>query len=125
MYARLAFSTTLQIEPDILLVDEVLSVGDLHFQEKSYKAFSSILKNEKSVVIVSHNLNTLNELCDRVLFLNKGKIQSLGKPDEVISQYTKMIEEINQVIMKKKIIFFGISGLKGSKIAKKSIDKFE
>lgn len=95
MFARLAFSTTLQIEPDILLVDEVLSVGDLHFQEKSYKAFSSILKNEKSVVIVSHNLNTLNELCDRVLFLNKGKIQSLGKPDEVISQYTKMIEEIN------------------------------
>jgi len=95
MYSRLAFSTTLQIEPDILLVDEVLSVGDLHFQEKSFKAFSSILKKEKSVVLVSHNLNTLNELCDRILFLNKGKIEALGKPDEVIPQYTKMIDEIN------------------------------
>lgn len=95
MYSRLAFSTTLQIEPDILLVDEVLSVGDLHFQEKSFQAFSSILKKEKSVVIVSHNLSTLNELCDRVLFLNKGKIEALGKPDEVIPQYTKMIEETN------------------------------
>lgn len=92
MYARLAFSTALQVDPDILLVDEVLSVGDLHFQEKSFEAFSSFLKEEKSVVIVSHNLNTLNQLCDRVLFLNNGKIQALGKPDEVIPQYTKMVE---------------------------------
>ena len=89
MYARLAFSTAMQVDPDILLVDEILSVGDITFQQKSFEAFRSFKQNKKTIVYVSHNLDSIKELCDRALFLNNGKIECLGKPEEVIAEYIK------------------------------------
>ena len=87
MFARLAFSTAMQVNPDILLVDEILSVGDLSFQKKSFDAFNSLRKNKKTIVYVSHNLPSVSELCDRVLVLNDGKIEFIGNPDEAIEIY--------------------------------------
>ena len=87
MKARLAFATAMQIDPDILLVDEVLAVGDKDFQKKSYEAFLSFRKNKKTILHATHNLDKLSEFSDRVLLLHKGQIVMIGKPDEVIQKY--------------------------------------
>ena len=90
MRARLAFGTAMQIEPDILLVDEVLAVGDENFQKKSYQTFRSFISSEKTVIHTSHNLGRLAEFSDRILLLHKGKIDMLGKPNEVIQKYKEL-----------------------------------
>jgi len=87
MKARLAFATAMQIDPDILLVDEVLAVGDKDFQKKSYETFLSFRKNKKTILHATHNLNKLSEFSDRVLLLDKGKIVIIGNPNEVIRKY--------------------------------------
>ena len=90
MRARLAFASAIQIDPDILLIDEVLSVGDKDFQKKSYETFLSLKKNKKTILHATHNLNKLSEFSDRVLLLHKGKIVMIGNPDEVIRKYRDM-----------------------------------
>ncbi|MGC1929115.1 MAG: ATP-binding cassette domain-containing protein [Candidatus Nitrosopolaris sp.] len=87
MIARLAFSTAVQVEPDILVVDEVLSVGDITFQQKSYRAFRSFKEQKKTILFVSHNLDSIKKLCDRVILLHNGKLQSIGEPESVIDAY--------------------------------------
>lgn len=94
MRARLAFATAMQINPDILLVDEVLAVGDENFQKKSYETFLSFTKSKKTILHATHNLGKLSEFSDRVLLLHQGKIVMLGKPDEVIKKYSEL-REIN------------------------------
>ena len=89
MYARLAFATAVQVDPDIVLMDEILSVGDIGFQKKSYETFLSFKKKGKTIVIVTHNLNTIKENCERAMFLNDGKIVTIGEPQDVIDAYTK------------------------------------
>jgi lipopolysaccharide transport system ATP-binding protein len=91
MYARLAFSTAIQVDPDILLVDEILSVGDLPFQKKSFETFLSFKERGKSIVFVSHNLESVKTLCDNAIFINKGKIQASGNPELVIQEYKKNV----------------------------------
>lgn len=95
MYSRLAFSTAIQVDPDILLVDEVLSVGDLPFQEKSFNEFMKIRNSGKSIVLVSHDLETVRKLCDRVLILHEGKLHIIGKPNEVIEEYVRLTSKSN------------------------------
>ena len=92
MYTRLAFSTAVQVDPDILLVDEVLSVGDVPFQEKSFHTFLSFKKRGKTIVFVSHSLQQVTRLCDRAIFLDQGKIHSIGKPSEVVNDFYKIVE---------------------------------
>lgn len=87
MVARLAFSTAMQVNPDILLVDEVLSVGDEEFNQKSYEAFLSFKSRNKAIVYVSHDLESVNELCDKAVLLLNGSTVSSGKPNEVIETY--------------------------------------
>lgn len=94
MKSRLAFSTALQIKPDILLVDEILSVGDINFRKKSYEAFISFKKNNRTILHATHSLEKLQEFSDRVLLLNKGKMVMIGDPEEVIKQY-RMIKPSN------------------------------
>lgn len=89
MYARLAFSTAIQVDPDILLVDEVLSVGDISFQEKSFKEFQKFKESKKTIIFVSHNLEQVKTTCDRVLWLHNGKIKSSGEPTDVINDFEK------------------------------------
>lgn len=97
MYARLAFSTAIQVDPDILVVDEVLSVGDLPFQQKSFETFLSFKKRGKSIILVSHNLDTVKDLCDRAIFIHKGRIHSIGKPEVVINAYRNVVDNMSSI----------------------------
>ena len=87
MQVRLGFSITVSIESPILLVDEVLAVGDIDFQRKCYDSFKNFKKNGKTIVFVSHDLNAVEKICDRAILLRKGEIKAQGKPTEVIAKY--------------------------------------
>ena len=90
MYSKLAFSITAMLETDIMLVDEVLSVGDEQFKQKSLNKMKELITDKKrTVIIVSHSISTLKELCDQVLWLHDGEIRMLGKTDEVLKQYAE------------------------------------
>jgi len=93
MMMRLAFSTALCIDPDILLVDEVIAVGDYAFQKKSSEEFLKIKNSNKSIIFVSHNLEQVKQFCDRVILLEKGKIIKSGSPDEVINAYIELMNQ--------------------------------
>ncbi len=93
MYARLAFSTAIQTNPEILIVDEVLSVGDVAFQEKCFKTFSSFKNQGKTIVFVTHNLSQITKLCDRAILLSNGKLNTIGKPHEVVNAFYRVIEK--------------------------------
>lgn len=90
MLARLAFSTAIEVNPDILLVDEFLSVGDINFQKKSFNALIDFKKRGKTIVAVSHSLDFIEKYCDRAMILDQGKIIKIGKSDEVIQKYKEM-----------------------------------
>ncbi len=87
MYTRLAFSTAIQVNPDILLIDEVLAVGDIFFQQKSFDSIRAFKNNNKTIVLVSQNLDMIKELCNKAILLENGKITKEGTPIEVIEQY--------------------------------------
>ncbi len=88
MYSKLAFSITAILETDIMLIDEVLSVGDIHFKEKSYNKMRELISNdERTVVIVSHNSKTIKELCDKVIWLHDGLIKDEGDPEIIMDKY--------------------------------------
>jgi len=89
MYARLGFSIACHVEPDILVVDEVLSVGDWSFQNKSMAKMKSILQGGATVIFVSHNLKAVVELCDRAIYLEEGHVQAMGRPSEVVDRYVR------------------------------------
>ena len=92
MHSKLAFAITAILETDIILIDEVLSVGDINFREKSYNKMKELISDDKrTVIIVSHSLGSIKELCDTVLWLNDGKIIEIGKPEEVIPKYEKFM----------------------------------
>jgi len=92
MFSKLAFSITAILETDIILIDEVLSVGDAHFRKKSYAKMKELIMDEKhTVVIVSHSLDTLKTLCDKCLWLHDGQIKKYGETKEVITEYDKFM----------------------------------
>jgi len=94
MYMRLAFAVAVNVDPDIILVDEVLSVGDESFQRKCKNKFYDFKNKGKSIVFVSHDLNTVENLCDKVIYLDDGEIKDFGEPIDVISTY---LADINRV----------------------------
>jgi len=87
MYSRLAFSTAIQVNPDILLIDEVLAVGDIFFQQKSFDSIRAFKENNKTIIIVSQNTDMILELCNKAILLENGKIIKEGRPKDVIEQY--------------------------------------
>ena len=88
MYSKLAFAITAILETNIMLIDEVLSVGDVQFRKKSYNKMKELIFAEgRTVVIVSHSAGTIKELCDEVIWLHDGKIKMRGNPDEVLTEY--------------------------------------
>ncbi len=87
MIARLAFSVASVINPEILIVDEILSVGDAEFQEKSRNRMKELMGGGTTVLFVSHDISQIKELCNRVLWLEQGKIKMVGKTQEVCEQY--------------------------------------
>ncbi len=87
MFARLAFSVAAIAEPDILIVDEALSTGDAKFKAKSLNRMKELRTADRALILVSHALATIEELCNEVIWLNKGKLMARGNPAEVIAQY--------------------------------------
>jgi ABC-type polysaccharide/polyol phosphate transport system ATPase subunit len=87
MLARLGFSVATDTEPDVLIVDEVLSVGDAAFQQKSAERMRRMIEDGASVVLVSHNLGTVLEIADRAMWLDRGLIKLEGDPGEVVAAY--------------------------------------
>lgn len=92
MYSKLAFSITAILETEIILIDEVFSVGDMKFKEKSYNKMKELInKADRTVVIVSHSMATLRELCDEIMWINDGKIVEFGLPKDVIPKYEEFM----------------------------------
>lgn len=91
MFVRLAFAVAINIDPEILIVDEALSVGDVFFQAKCYKKFEDFKKEGKTILFVSHDLGSISRYCDRVILLNKGVKLSEGKPKDMIDLYKKVL----------------------------------
>ena len=87
MKARLGIAIASAIEPEILLIDEVLGVGDPQFRDKSKARILDLVKNSGTVVLVSHSFGLMKEICDRLILVNKGKIAMIGEPEEVIQEY--------------------------------------
>jgi teichoic acid transport system ATP-binding protein len=95
MFVRLAFAVAINVEPEILIVDEALSVGDVFFQAKCYHKFEEYKQMGKTLIFVSHDLSSINKYCDRVILLNKGHMLAQGKPKEMIDMYKKLL--VNQL----------------------------
>jgi len=87
MHVRLAFSIAIQVPFDILLLDEVLAVGDQSFQEKCYRTFEEMRRDGKTVVFVSHDLASVGRFCDRAVLLENGRVEASGPAGDVIAQY--------------------------------------
>ena len=90
MYMRLAFSIAINVEAEILLIDEILAVGDQHFQDKCFNKLQELKKSDKTIVIVSHSLDSIKRLCDRAIWINKGHVQMDGEVHKVIEEYLKV-----------------------------------
>jgi ABC-2 type transport system ATP-binding protein len=90
MYMRLAFSVAINVDADILLIDEILAVGDQHFQEKCYNKLKKLKEDGKTIVIVTHSMESVNEFCDRAIWLYEGKVRLDGPAREVTEEYLKI-----------------------------------
>lgn len=91
MFARLAFAVAINVDPDILIVDEALSVGDIFFQAKCYKKFEEFKKLGKTILFVTHDMTSVLKYCDRVMLLNQGEFIKIGKPSEIVNIYKKIL----------------------------------
>ena len=93
MYSKLAFSITAILETDIMLIDEVLSVGDARFKKKSYQKMKELISDaDRTVVIVSHEMKTIRDLCDRVLWIHDGRVAQYGPTKEVLKAYEEFMK---------------------------------
>ena len=86
---RLAFSVAINVDADILLIDEILAVGDQHFQDKCFKKLEDLRDSNKTIVIVTHSLESVKKLCNRAIWIKDGSVKLDGDTREVISQYLK------------------------------------
>ena len=89
MYARLGFSIATIYDPEILIIDEVLSVGDFHFQEKSLNKIMEMIEKGTTVLFVSHDIEQVKKLCEKVIWLEKGKIRVIGESKKICEEYSK------------------------------------
>jgi ABC-type polysaccharide/polyol phosphate transport system ATPase subunit len=92
MYGRLAFSVAVNMEPDILLIDEALSVGDAHFRRKSFDKMRELCEQARTIVLVSHSMGSIQELCDETVWMDHGVLRRWGETDEVVDAYTTFLQ---------------------------------
>ncbi len=90
MYMRLAFSVAINVQAEILLIDEILAVGDKHFQDKCFAKLKELKDSGKTIVIVTHNMDQVKQFCDRAVWLYKGEIRQDGKVDDVLEEYLRV-----------------------------------
>jgi ABC-2 type transport system ATP-binding protein len=91
MYMRLAFSVATEVDPDILIIDEILGVGDAGFQEKCFDRIEDFRRAGKTILLVSHSMDNIRKLCDRVILLHAGRLVEDGSPDRVIARYEEIL----------------------------------
>ena len=88
MHSKLAFAITVVLKPEILLIDEVLSVGDANFKKKSFAKIKELIADKnRTVLIVSHSMDSLRQLCNKILWLHEGNMMKIGPTDEVLAEY--------------------------------------
>ena len=121
MYMRLAFSVAINVDAEILLIDEILAVGDQHFQDKCYAKLSELSASDKTIVIVSHSLDVVKKLCSRDIWVYKDSIRIDGAPAYVISEYLKQ-SAIDNKEKKKEAIKLGTAESRGATFIDKPID---
>lgn len=92
MYSRLAFSVSVHMDPDILLIDEALSAGDAHFKNKAAAKMNELMSSARAMFLVSHSMGSIRELCNRVIWLHKGQLMLEGEPDQVIDAYSRFLK---------------------------------
>jgi ABC-2 type transport system ATP-binding protein len=92
MYVRLGFSVAINVDPEVLLVDEVLAVGDEAFQRKCSEKFADLKYDGKTIVLVSHSMHSVQNICDRVAWFEHGKLLGIGEPREIIEEYTSTVQ---------------------------------
>ena len=91
MFARLGFSVAVTVRPDILIIDEALSTGDAHFKEKSLNKIKELRGDARALIMVSHGLGTIREVCNEVAWLHKGKLIQRGEPNAIVDAYEKFL----------------------------------
>ncbi|CAA9510248.1 MAG: ABC transporter, ATP-binding protein [uncultured Solirubrobacterales bacterium] len=92
MYGRLAFSVAVHMDPDILLIDEALSVGDARFKRKSFEKMRELCAEARTIVLVTHALGSVRDLCNQAIWLNKGRLAMCDEPDKVVEAYTRFLD---------------------------------
>lgn len=92
MYSKLSFAVTAILDTNIMLVDEVLSVGDEKFRKKSFQKMEELMRSDRTVLIVSHATNTLEKFCNRVLWINDGQFMMIGETEDVLTAYNKSMQ---------------------------------
>ena len=92
MYGRLAFAVAVTMEPEILLIDEALSVGDARFRKKSFRKMRELCGENRTILLVSHALGSIKELCDQAIWIHKGELRMWDDPDSVVDSYTEFLE---------------------------------
>ena len=92
MYMRLAFAVAINVDAEILLIDEILAVGDQHFQDKCFAKLEELKKSDKTIVIVSHSLSAVEKLCDRAIWIYNGEVKMDGNTKKVIKEYLRVCQ---------------------------------
>ena len=92
MYGRLAFSVAVNMDPDILLIDEALSVGDARFRKKSFEKMRELCGQARTIVLVSHSMGSISELCDQAIWMRRGEMRMWDEPEAVIDAYTRFLD---------------------------------
>ena len=92
MYGRLGFAVAVSMEPDILVIDEALSVGDARFKKKSFDKMKQLCDEDRTILLVTHAMGTVKKLCDRAMWLHKGEVVMKDRPKEVVHHYTRFLQ---------------------------------
>ena len=92
MYGRLAFAVAVVMEPEVLIIDEALSVGDARFRKKSFAKMRELCSEDRTILLVSHALGSIKELCDSAIWMHKGELRMWDEPDSVVDAYTEFLE---------------------------------
>ena len=92
MYGRLAFAVAVTMEPEILLIDEALSVGDARFRKKSFRKMRQLCGENRTILLVSHALGSIKDLCDQAIWIHKGELRMWDEPENVVDAYTEFLE---------------------------------
>jgi ABC-type polysaccharide/polyol phosphate transport system ATPase subunit len=100
MYGRLGFSVAVNMDPDILLIDEALSVGDARFRRKSFEKMRELCGQARTIVLVSHSMGSISELCDQAIWMHDGELRLRDEPDAVIEAYTQFLDVKNDALTK-------------------------